>query len=60
MISCIPLTEEKYISFSKKIKVGTYTFDNITKPKYFEIRFIDTLGFLPKYRNINQQLKKGM
>ena len=47
IISCIPSTEEKYISFSKKIKVGTYTFKGETKNKYFEIRFIDTLGFLP-------------
>ena len=26
IISCIPSTEEKYISFSKKIKVGTYKY----------------------------------
>ena len=46
MISCIPSTEEKYIGFSKKTKVGTYKFNGITKNKYFEIRFIDTLAFL--------------
>ena len=43
-LNCIPSTEEKYISFSKKIKVGEYT-DRIagnTFPINFEIRFIDS------------------
>ena len=44
--NCIPSTEEKYISFSKKIKVDEY----INKkgkivPLNFEIRFIDSYKF---------------
>ena len=47
-LSCIPSTEEKYITFSKKIKVG----ENLSRKKgkifpiKFEIRFIDSLKFL--------------
>ena len=47
-LNCIPSTEEKYISFSKKIKVGEYK-DRITGntfPINFEIRFIDSFKFL--------------
>ena len=54
-IDCIPNNEEKYISFSKKIKVGTYskmvldaegdTFYE-QKPKYHTIRFIDSFKFM--------------
>ena len=42
-LSCIPSTEEKYISFSKKIKVGEYFSRKMGKPFpiKFEIRFID-------------------
>jgi hypothetical protein len=59
VISCIPSTEEKYISFSKKIKVGTYKFNGITKNKYMEIRFIDTLAFLPtSIATLTSNLKK--
>ena len=59
MISCIPSTEEKYISFSKKIKVGSYTYKGETKNKYFEIRFIDTLGFLnTSIETLTKNLKK--
>ena len=47
-LSCIPSTEEKYISFSKKIKVGEYFFIKKGKlfPINFEIRFIDSYKFL--------------
>ena len=47
-LSCIPSTEEKYISFSKKIKVDEYFYIKMGKllPKKFEIRFIDSLKFL--------------
>ena len=46
-LECIPTTEEKYISFSKHIKVGEYKnikgkMTDIT----FEIRFIDSFKFL--------------
>ena len=43
-LSCIPSTEEKYISFSKKIKVDEYFSIKKGKsfPIKFEIRFIDS------------------
>ena len=54
-IDCIPNNEEKYISFSKKIEVGTYPKKALDaagdifyeqKPKYHEIRFIDSFKFM--------------
>ena len=47
-LDCIPSTEEKYISFSKKIKVDEYKcrYTGLTIPLYFEIRFIDSFKFL--------------
>ena len=47
-LKCIPSTEEKYISFSKKVKVGEYKSKKFDKmmPIYFEIRFIDSYKFL--------------
>ena len=47
-LSCIPSTEEKYIPFSKKIKVGEYFSrkKGVTLPIKFEIRFIDSFKFL--------------
>ena len=47
-LSCIPSTEEIYISFSYKIKVDEYFSRQIGKllPKKFEIRFIDSFKFL--------------
>ena len=54
-----PINRRKYISFSKKIKVGTYTLKGETKKKYFEIRFIDTLGFLnASIETLTNNLKK--
>ncbi|CAH3171546.1 unnamed protein product, partial [Porites evermanni] len=47
-LNCIPSTEEKYISFSKKIKVAEYK-SKITGEMVslnFEVRFIDSLKFL--------------
>ena len=46
-LECIPSTEEKYISFSKIIKVGEYKHicGNIL-PINFEIRFLDSFKFL--------------
>lgn len=47
IISCIPNNEERYISFSKEVQVGTYKDDKkITRPIMFEIRFIDTFAFM--------------
>ena len=54
-IDCIPNNEEKYISFRKKIKVGTYSKIALDadgdifyeqKPKYHTIRFIDSFKFM--------------
>ena len=55
-IDCIPNNEEKYISFTKKIQVGYYmeevknkkgeTTHFETKPRYHEIRFIDSFKFM--------------
>ena len=47
-LTCIPSTEEKYISFSKKIVVDHYFSKKMGKllPKKFEIRFIDSFKFL--------------
>ena len=48
VLSTIPSTEEKYISFSKSITVDQYYSKNMGKllPKKFEIRFIDSFKFL--------------
>ena len=49
----------KNILVSKKIKVGTYTFNKITKDKYFETRFKDTLEFLnASIETLTNNLKK--
>ena len=47
-LSCIPSTEEKYISFSKSIKVGEYYSHKLDKMMdiNFEIRFLDSFKFL--------------
>jgi hypothetical protein len=48
IISCIPNNEERYISFSKQIKVSEYKDYKTDKmiPIMFEIRFIDTFAFM--------------
>ena len=47
-LNCIPSTEEKYISFSKKINVDEYKSRSTGEMTslYFEIRFIDSFKFL--------------
>ena len=47
-LNCIPSTEEKYISFSKKIKVDEYKSKRTGEmvSLNFEIRFIDSFKFL--------------
>ena len=46
-IDCIPNNEEKYISFSKSIQVGSYTNkEGETKPLKHTIRFIDSFKFM--------------
>ena len=46
-IDCIPNNEEKYISFSKRIQVGSYTNrEGEIKPLYHKIRFIDSYKFM--------------
>ena len=48
-MDCIPNNEEKYISFSKNIKVGEYKDKKTGKvrDKTFKIRFLDSFKFLP-------------
>ena len=46
-IDCIPNNEEKYISFTKNIEVGTYIDkEGKTKPINHKIRFVDTYKFV--------------
>ena len=46
-LDCIPSTEEKYISFSKHIKVGEFKdVGGNVFPVTFEIRFLDSFKFL--------------
>ena len=66
-LSCIPSTEEKYISFSKKIVVDYYHSSKMGKllPKKFEIRFIDSYKFIQaslanlvkNLKNLNRVIK---
>ena len=73
-LSCVPSTEEKYISFSKKIKVGEYNSrkKGIALPIKFEIRFIDSFKFLQTslanlvsnlqpsdFKNLNRVIKEN-
>ena len=62
--TCIPSTEEKYISFSKYIKVGEYRIRKkdkegnfIKRDINFEIRFIDSYKFL---KSSLEQLVKNL
>ena len=45
-IDCISNNEEKYISFTKRIQVGSYTKKGETKPLHHQIRFIDSFKFM--------------
>ena len=46
-IDCIPNNEERYISFTKRIQVGSYTTkEGETKPLHYKIRFIDSFKFM--------------
>ena len=73
-LSCIPSTEEKYISFSKKIKVGEYNCrkNGVILPIKFENRFIDSFKFLQTslanlvsnlqpsdFKNLNRVIKEN-
>ena len=73
-LSCIPSTEEKYISFSKKIKVGENFSIKKGKPFpiNFEIGFIDSFKFLQTslanlvsnlqpsdFKNLNRVIKEN-
>ena len=73
-LSCIPSTEEKHISFSKKIKVGDHFSikKGTTLPIKFEIRFIDSFKFLQTslanlvsnlqptdFKNLNRVIKEN-
>ena len=73
-LSTIPSTEEKYITFSKRITVDHYYSKNMGKllPKKFEIRFIDSFKFLSTslanlvsnlessdFKNLNKEIKNN-
>ena len=59
-ISCIPNNEEQYISFSKNIKVDEFIRDGKTVNVMYEIRFIDTYGFMASsLSELISNLKKG-
>ena len=46
-IGCIPNNEEKYISFTKNIEIGSYTNKKgESKPIFYKIRFIDSFKFM--------------
>lgn len=61
-LHCIPNNEERYISFSKIIKVSSYTDKNTKKQRdvLFEIRFLDTIAFLnSSIEQLSENLKNG-
>jgi len=60
-VSCIPNNEEKYISFSKIIKVGEYEDkDGKTKNIMYEIRFLDSIAFMNEsIESLANNLKDG-
>ena len=45
-IDYIPNNEERYISFTKRIQVGSYTKKGETKPLHHQIRFIDSFKLM--------------
>ena len=45
-VKCIANNEEKYISFSKKFQVGKKIVKDKTMPKWVEVRFLDSAGFM--------------
>ena len=45
-IKCIANNEEKYISFSKKFQVGERIVKDKIVPRWFEVRFLDSAGFM--------------
>ena len=46
-IDCIPNNEERYISFTKRIQVGSYmSKKGENKPLHHQIRFIDSFKFM--------------
>jgi hypothetical protein len=59
-ISCIPLNEEKYISFSKKIIVDSYTKKDKTYNIWYEIKFIDSFAFMASsIDKLSENLRAG-
>ena len=45
-IDCIPNNEERYISFTKRIEVGSYMINEEIKSLHHQIRFIDSFKFM--------------
>jgi hypothetical protein len=61
-LHCIPNNEERYISFSKMIKVESYINKKTKKLKdiMFEIRFLDTISYLnSSIEQLAENLKDG-
>ena len=67
-VDCIPNNEEKYIGFSKRIQVGSYTkkvkneegeTEEKTKPLHHQIRFIESFKFMATslYKLVNNLSK---
>ena len=51
-------SEEKYISFSKKVKVGSYKDkDGVERDDFIELRFIDSLKFMITGNNLEKLVK---
>ena len=62
VVNCIAQNEEKFMSFSKTIVVGEYYCKKIKemKPRFYEIRFLDTLGFMnSSLDKLSQNLARG-
>ena len=59
-IDCIPNNEEKYISFTNNIEVGSYiNKKGETKPKYHKIRFVDSFQFMPTSYSLANNLPEN-
>ena len=58
-ISCIPNNEDKYISFSKKIQVGSYRDKHaVGKPLLYEMRFFHSAKFMASFDSLVTNLGK--
>ena len=57
-LNCIAESEEKYISFSKKVKVGSCKDkDGVERDDFIELRFIDSLKVMITGNNLEKLVK---